>query len=66
MSAPPPEGRRCPVCGKATDQRSRPFCSKRCADIDLAHWLKGDYAIAVRETPEGEEERGADEDDGAL
>jgi endogenous inhibitor of DNA gyrase (YacG/DUF329 family) len=22
-----------------------PFCSKRCADIDLVHWLKGDYVI---------------------
>jgi endogenous inhibitor of DNA gyrase (YacG/DUF329 family) len=24
----------------------RPFCSRRCADIDLARWLKGSYAIA--------------------
>ena len=22
-----------------------PFCSKRCADVDLVHWLQGDYAI---------------------
>lgn len=22
-----------------------PFCSKRCADVDLVHWLKGDYII---------------------
>ena len=22
-----------------------PFCSKRCADVDLVHWLKGDYVI---------------------
>ena len=22
-----------------------PFCSKRCADVDLVHWLKGEYVI---------------------
>jgi|GEM_PF-718608 len=22
-----------------------PFCSKRCADIDLMHWIQGDYVI---------------------
>ncbi|MGA9659117.1 MAG: DNA gyrase inhibitor YacG [Asticcacaulis sp.] len=22
-----------------------PFCSKRCADVDLVHWLKGDYVL---------------------
>jgi endogenous inhibitor of DNA gyrase (YacG/DUF329 family) len=48
--------RPCPICGKPPAQHFRPFCSKRCADLDLAHWLKGDYAIAARETPEGEEE----------
>ena len=35
----------CPICGKETDPKYRPFCSRRCADIDLGHWLKGDYAI---------------------
>jgi endogenous inhibitor of DNA gyrase (YacG/DUF329 family) len=50
--------RNCPLCGKPAEERFRPFCSKRCADLDLAHWLKGDYAIAAREVPEGEEETG--------
>lgn len=36
---------RCPICGKGRDQRYRPFCSRRCADIDLGRWLKGEYAI---------------------
>lgn len=37
---------RCPVCEKAApDPTYRPFCSKRCADVDLSRWLKGSYAI---------------------
>ncbi|WP_313135833.1 DNA gyrase inhibitor YacG [Paracoccus jeotgali] len=36
---------RCPICKKPGDEAYRPFCSKRCADVDLAHWLRGDYAI---------------------
>lgn len=35
----------CPICGKSADDRVKPFCSKRCADIDLGRWLKGGYAI---------------------
>ncbi len=35
----------CPVCGKAAAKDFLPFCSKRCADIDLWRWLKGGYAI---------------------
>ena len=35
----------CPICGKPTVEAYRPFCSKRCADVDLARWLRGDYAI---------------------
>ncbi len=41
--------RKCPNCGKPTDDRFRPFCSKRCADIDLNRWLKGSYAIPAVE-----------------
>jgi len=43
----------CPVCGKEADPKYRPFCSKRCADVDLGHWLRGDYAIpAAEEEPD--------------
>jgi len=35
----------CPICGKPAAAPFRPFCSKRCADIDLHSWLKGGYAI---------------------
>jgi endogenous inhibitor of DNA gyrase (YacG/DUF329 family) len=36
---------RCPICGKATVQAHRPFCSKRCAEVDLGRWFKGQYAV---------------------
>ncbi len=35
----------CPICGERTLHAFRPFCSKRCADIDLAKWLNGSYAV---------------------
>lgn len=34
----------CPMCGKKTEIETRPFCSKRCADLDLARWFNGSYA----------------------
>jgi len=36
---------RCPQCGKPAHAGYRPFCSRRCADLDLARWLRGDYVI---------------------
>ncbi len=39
----------CPICGDMRDDKYRPFCSKRCADIDLNRWLTGQYAIPVEE-----------------
>ncbi len=39
----------CPMCQKDSDPKYRPFCSKRCADLDLGKWLKGDYAIPATE-----------------
>jgi len=35
----------CPTCGKPAAEEFKPFCSKRCADIDLNRWLKGGYII---------------------
>jgi len=52
MSQPPPDGRRCAVCGKPQSAQFRPFCSKRCADVDLARWLGGRYAIPTQEAPQ--------------
>lgn len=44
---------KCPICGRPTDPAVRPFCSKRCADIDLQRWLSGRYAVPAVEDEEG-------------
>ena len=37
---------KCPICGKLTDSLEyRPFCSKRCADVDLGNWFNQSYVI---------------------
>lgn len=46
----------CPICGKPQDAKYKPFCSKRCADVDLNRWLKGGYAIPAVENDDGAEE----------
>jgi uncharacterized protein len=43
MATPAPK--RCPICGKPADPRLRPFCSRRCADIDLGRWFTEGYAV---------------------
>jgi hypothetical protein len=35
----------CSICKAPVDQRFRPFCSRRCAEVDLARWVTGAYAI---------------------
>jgi endogenous inhibitor of DNA gyrase (YacG/DUF329 family) len=62
-----PEGRgrtrgKCPICGRPSEPDYRPFCSRRCADVDLARWLSGTYAIPDR--GEGEEEPAAEGNSG--
>ncbi len=42
----------CPICGKTSVLEYKPFCSKKCADIDLGRWLKGTYVIHTNEAPE--------------
>jgi endogenous inhibitor of DNA gyrase (YacG/DUF329 family) len=44
--------RPCPICGKPAIEKTRPFCSKRCADVDLHRWLGGVYAIPAGEADE--------------
>ena len=65
MSAPPPsspaKARACAVCGKPQDDRFKPFCSKRCTDVDLGRWLKGSYAIPVQGDPDGGEKPESDD-----
>jgi hypothetical protein len=47
--------RKCPICGRPAEDEFRPFCSRRCADLDLQRWLSGRYAIpTVEDEAEGE------------
>ncbi|MEM0938129.1 MAG: DNA gyrase inhibitor YacG [Pseudomonadota bacterium] len=47
----------CPICSKPTVAAYRPFCSRRCADIDLGKWLTGSYAIPTEESEDDAAER---------
>ncbi len=63
----PPRGAgRCPTCGKPTQANTRPFCSRRCADLDLGRWLDGSYRIERAADPESDDfdalERSSDQD----
>ena len=47
----------CPICRRnEADPKYKPFCSKRCADVDLQRWFSGAYAV-----PESVDERSSDE-----
>ncbi len=46
----------CPICGKSETAAFKPFCSKRCSDLDLGKWLKGDYAVPAVELDDVDEE----------
>ena len=58
-SAPQPNtATKCPNCGRPSVVKVRPFCSKRCRDVDLARWLTGAYAIPVVEADEADDDAG--------
>ncbi len=48
----------CPICARETDAKYRPFCSRRCADVDLGKWLTGSYTIPAEseETPDTDDQ----------
>jgi endogenous inhibitor of DNA gyrase (YacG/DUF329 family) len=50
---------KCPICDKPADPKYRPFCSKRCADVDLGRWFSGRYVVpaAEEDEPPAEHER---------
>jgi endogenous inhibitor of DNA gyrase (YacG/DUF329 family) len=52
----------CPICKKPVVADYRPFCSKRCADVDLAKWLGGDYAVPSQDPEDVEKAIEATED----
>lgn len=47
----------CPICKRPAEPDYKPFCSRRCADVDLGRWLTGAYAVpAVDEEPDDDED----------
>jgi endogenous inhibitor of DNA gyrase (YacG/DUF329 family) len=59
---------KCPICSRPADEKYAPFCSRRCADVDLSRWLSGAYAIPDKtESEDGgenaEPHRGTDKPD---
>lgn len=45
----------CPICGRPTERAFRPFCSRRCADVDLGRWMTGAYAVPSQDPDDAEE-----------
>jgi endogenous inhibitor of DNA gyrase (YacG/DUF329 family) len=48
--------RRCPICGKPATKEDDPFCSKRCAQVDLNRWLSGTYVIPGKKVEDSADE----------
>ena len=51
----------CPICSKPGVPAYRPFCSKRCADVDLGRWLRGAYVIPGQPQDDLSSDQGAGE-----
>jgi uncharacterized protein len=49
MSERDPRTTSCPICGKPAVENVRPFCSRRCANVDLNRWFSGVYAVPIKE-----------------
>ena len=56
--------RSCPICSKPVEPAFKPFCSKRCADIDLNRWLSGVYAVPAKEDEDEDGDRPAESETG--
>lgn len=46
----------CPICNKPTVAEYKPFCCKRCADVDLNRWFSGNYAVPAVELDDIDDE----------
>ncbi len=57
MTAPSPSApsAKCPICGRPREALYRPFCSRRCANLDLQRWLTGRYRID-QDDPDADED----------
>jgi endogenous inhibitor of DNA gyrase (YacG/DUF329 family) len=52
-----PSEKPCVICGKPADAKLRPFCSRRCADVDLHRWFSGVYTVPVVEDEDEDGEK---------
>ncbi|MDP4033630.1 MAG: DNA gyrase inhibitor YacG [Pseudorhodobacter sp.] len=52
----------CPICARDSDPKYRPFCSRRCADIDLGRWLTGHYVLPAEAEEDAQPPRSEDRD----
>ena len=49
---------KCPICERPVALEFKPFCSARCADVDLQRWFSGRYAVpAVESDDDGSSDR---------
>tara|TARA_Y100001970_G_scaffold260602_1_gene342835 strand:+ start:65 stop:244 length:180 start_codon:yes stop_codon:yes gene_type:complete len=39
---------KCPTCKKLAVEKFSPFCSKKCASLDLTKWLLDEYQINIK------------------
>jgi uncharacterized protein len=51
----------CPICGKAAASEHKPFCSRRCAEVDLHRWLSGVYAVPVTQDEDDRPDDGGEQ-----
>jgi endogenous inhibitor of DNA gyrase (YacG/DUF329 family) len=51
----------CPICKRPAVPAYAPFCSKRCADVDLQRWFAGVYRVPGEEQPDATPPPGEDE-----
>ncbi len=62
MTEPRRSGPKCPICGRPSEPAVRPFCSRRCADIDLQRWLSDRYVVPAVEGEDGPPDEPSHED----
>jgi endogenous inhibitor of DNA gyrase (YacG/DUF329 family) len=63
MTSAPKSPPACVICGRPVEAAFRPFCSLRCADLDLRRWLTGGYVIPGDVDDEGAEPPPPDDDE---
>lgn len=53
----------CVICQKPATDKFRPFCSARCADIDLGRWFNETYAVPTGEAEKEDDDKASSNED---